>query len=143
MRILIVLSIFFIGCASTSVSSTVCQDNDDVLVLSLLIQDHLRKTDARDISLTELIEKDTLKRISKCFETVDIKLKGGHISVYYKFSASRNSNRIELTDKEKERVRYFRLTEKESKNQSDGEIQFDYGERFYRLIKINVNKRTS
>ncbi len=143
MRMLIVLSILISGCASTSVSRTDSLDNDDVLILSLVVQDHLRKTDARDISLTELIEKDTLHRISKSFEAVDIKLKGGHISVYYKFSASRDSKGIELTDKEKEREKYFRWTEKELKNQSDGEIQFDYGERFYRLIKIIVNKPRS
>lgn len=122
---------------------TVSQDNNDVFVFALLVQDHLRKTDARDISLTELMKKDTLQRISKSFESIDLKLKGGHISVYYKFSELRDSNGIELTDKEKELTKYFRRTEKELKSKSDGEIQFDYGERSYRLIKIIVDKRTS
>lgn len=142
MRILTILLILIIGCTSTSVSSTTSPDND-VLVLALLVQDHLRKTDGRDISLTELIEKDTLKRISKSFETVYLKLKGGHISVYYKFSESRDSKGIELTDKEKELAKSFRWAEKELKNKSNGEIQFDYGERFYRLIKIIAEKRIS
>lgn len=143
MRILITLSILISGCASTSVSSTVSQDNNDVFVFALLVQDHLRKTDGRHISLTELIKKDTLQRISKSFETIDLKLKRGHISVYYKFSESRNSKGIELTDKEKELIKNSRWTEKEWKRKSDGELQFDYGERFYRLIKIIVDKRTS
>jgi hypothetical protein len=125
------------------VPGTVSQDNNDVFVFALLVQDHLRKTDARDISLTELMKKDTLQRISKSFESIDLKLKGGHISVYYKFSELRDSNGIELTDKEKELTKYFRRTEKELKSKSDGEIQFDYGERSYRLIKIIVDKRTS
>jgi len=143
MRILIILSLLIYGCASTSVPGTVSQGNNDVFVFALLVQDHLRKTDARDISLTELMKKDTLQRISKSFESIDLKLKGGHISVYYKFSELRDSNGIELTDKEKELTKYFRRTEKELKSKSDGEIQFDYGERSYRLIKIIVDKRTS
>jgi hypothetical protein len=142
MRILIILSILISGCASTSLSSTVSQNNNDVLVLALLLQDHLRKTDRRDISLAELTKKDTLQRISKNFDTIDLKLKGGHISVYYKFSESRDSNEIELTDKENELTKNFKWTEKELKGNSDGEIQFDYAERFYRLVKIIVDKRT-
>ncbi len=142
MRILIVLSILITGCASTSVSSTVFQDNSDVLVLALLVQDHLRTTDGRDINLAELIKRDTLQRLSKSFETIDIEFKG-HISVYYKFSASRGSKGIELTGKEKELTKNVRWKEKKLKGKPDGEIQFNYGERFYKLIKIIVDKRTN
>ncbi|WP_133159315.1 hypothetical protein [Solitalea longa] len=67
------------------------------------------------------------------------KSKGGHISVYYKFSKSRDSKGIKLLDHEKERARYFRWTEKKLKNQYDGEIQLDYGERFYRVLKLIRN----
>ena len=106
--------------------------------MSILVQDHLTKTDGRDINLTELLQTDTLHRISNSFDKVELKSKGGHISVYYKFSNSRDSKGIELSDQEKERTDYFRWTEKELKNQYDGEIQFDYGERFYRVIKISI-----
>jgi len=106
--------------------------------LSILAQDHLRKTDGRDIDLAELLQTDTLHRISNSFDKVELKPKGGHISVYYKFSKSRDPKGIELSDKEKERTNYFRWTEKELKDQYDGEIQIDYGERFYRVIKIII-----
>ncbi|UZS00305.1 hypothetical protein [Chondrinema litorale] len=67
-------------------------------------------------------------------------LKGGHISVYYRFSESRNSNGIELSEKEKELTKNLRWAEKKLKDQYDGEIQIAYGERFYRLIKIIEGK---
>ena len=136
MRILIILTIFIGGRASTFMTKTILANSKDVLILSILVQDHLRKTDGRDINLTELLQTDTLHRISNSFDKVELKSKGGHISVYYTFSKSRDSKGIELSDKEKERTDYFRWTEKELKNQYDGEIQFDYGERFYRVIKI-------
>ena len=145
LRLLILTLIIFVGggCASTSVTNTVSQDNKDVLILSILVQDHLRKTNGRSVNLTELIKKDTLDRISYSFKTVELESKGGHLSLYYQFSESRNSKEIGLSDKEKELAKNFRWTEKELKNQYDGEIQFDYGERFYRLIRIIVDKRTS
>src|SRR5688500_11014440 len=100
MRTLIILTIFIAGCASTSVTGTYSEKDKDVLVLSILVQNHLRKTNARDINLAELLLADTLNRISKSFEEVELKSKGGHISVYYKFSKSRDSKGIELSDKE-------------------------------------------
>ncbi|MEO7988498.1 MAG: hypothetical protein ABI663_03095 [Chryseolinea sp.] len=140
MRILIILTILIGGCASTSVTGTLSENNNDVLILSILVQDHLRKTNGRDINLAELVQADTLNRISNSFKKVELKSKGGHISVYYEFSESRDSKGIELSEKEKELTNYFRWTERDLKNQYDGEIQLDYGERFYRVIKIIVNK---
>jgi hypothetical protein len=125
------------------VTNTVVEDNKDVLILSILVQDHLRKTNGRSINLTELIKKDTLDRISNSFKTLELESKGGHISVYYKFSESRDPKGIRLSDKEKELTKNVRWTEKEFRSQINGEIQLDYGERFYRLIKIIVDKRTS
>jgi hypothetical protein len=140
MRILIILTIFIGGCASTSVTNTVSENNNDVLILSLLVQDHLRKTDVRDINLAELLQTDTLKRISNNFEKLELKSKGGYISVYYKFSESRDSKGIKLSDKEKEQTNYFKWKERDLKNQYDGEIRLDYGERFYRVKRIIVDR---
>ncbi len=134
---------FIAGCASTAVTSTVSENNKDVLILSILAQDHLRKTNGRDINLAELLKTDTLNRISNSFEKVELKSKGGYISAYYTFSKSRDSKGIELSDKEKELTRYFRWIERDSKNQYDGEIRLEYGERFYRVIKIIVNRPTN
>ena len=143
MRILIILTIFIGACASTSVTGTVSENNNDVLILSILVQDHLRKTDGRDINLAELLKTDTLKRISNSFEKVELKSKGRYISVYYKFSETRDSKGIKLSDKEKELTNYVRWTERDLKTQYDGEIQLDYGERFYRVKKIIVNRQTN
>jgi hypothetical protein len=140
MRILSILTIFIGGCASTSVTNTVSENNNDVLILCLLVQDNLRKTDVRDINLAELLQTDTLKRISNSFDKVELKSKGGYISVYYKFSESRDSKGIKLSDKEKELTNYFRWKERDLKNQYDGEIRLDYGERFYRVKKIIVDR---
>jgi len=129
------------GCASTSVTGTVSENNSDVLILSILVQDHLRKNDGRDINLAELLQTDTLKRISNSFEKVELKSNGGYISVYYKFSESRDSKGIKLSDKEKELTNYFRWTERDLKNLYDGEIRFDYGERFYRVKKLLLTGR--
>jgi hypothetical protein len=137
MRTLIILTICTAGCASTSVTSTVSENDKDVLILSILVQDHLRKTNGRDINLAQA---DTSNRISKSFEKVELKFKGGHIFVYYKFSASRDSKGIELSDKEKERTKYLRCTERNLKNQYDGEIRLDYGERFYRIVNLISNR---
>jgi len=138
MRKLIILTIFISVLISYSITGTAQQNNNDILILSILIQDHLRKTKGRDINLVELLKEDTLNRISNRFEKVELKSKGGHISVYFKLSKSRDSKGIELSYKEKERTDYFRWKKKELKNQYDGEIQYDYGERFYRLIKIII-----
>jgi hypothetical protein len=139
MRSLIILTIFIAGRVSASVTNNVSERDKDVLILSILVQDHLRKTNGREINLADLLQADTLKRISKSFEKVELKSKGGHISVYYKFSESRDLNGIELLAKEKERTQYFRWAERNLKNQYDGEIRLDYGERFYRVIKLIRN----
>jgi hypothetical protein len=136
MRFLIILTIFISGRVFASVTNIGSEEDNDVLILTLLIQDHLRKTNGREINLEELLRSDRLGRISKSFEKVELKSKGGHISVYYKFSELRESKEIQLLDKEKDRTKYFRWTERKMKNDYDGEIRFDYGERFYRIIRL-------
>jgi hypothetical protein len=136
MRTLIILTILIGGFASTSMTRTIPPNNNDVLILSILIQEHLRKTDMREINLTELVQRDSLHRISNSFDKVELQSKGGHLSVYYKFSKNRDTKGIELTNNEKEQTNYIKWTEKALKNEYDGEIQFDYGERFYRVIRI-------
>ena len=107
------LIIFIGGCASTSATTNVSPDNQDLLILSILVQDHLRKTNGRSIDLTELVKKDSLNRISNSFKTVELKPKGGHISVYYNFSESRDSKGIKVTDKEDELTQYILLENNE------------------------------
>jgi hypothetical protein len=141
-KLLFSLAIFTIGCGTTSTVTSpnpIAEDNKDVLILATLIQDHLMRTNGREINLSELIQNDTLKRISNNFEKVELKTRGGYISVYYKFSKTRN-NKIELTNKEKEMLNSNKCIAKDLSEQYDGEIQFAYGEKFYHIKKLIVKK---
>jgi hypothetical protein len=87
-RILIILTFLTIGCVTTSKQSTtnpIAESNKDILILSTLIRDYLRVTNGRVFGLNELYQADTLKRISRNFELIELKNKGGYISVYYNF----------------------------------------------------------
>ncbi|MGL4631728.1 MAG: hypothetical protein ACRCVT_11030 [Leadbetterella sp.] len=88
--------------------------------------------------MNQLILADSSKRISQNFEKTDIQYKGGHISVYFKFSKIRN-NRIQLNDKELKHWSYKKIKEKKMDMLYDGEIQFEYGERFYHLNRVILN----
>jgi hypothetical protein len=139
MKILILLAMFMTAPLCALVANHLPEKDHDVVLLAILIQDHLRKTNGREINLEEILRADTLNRISNHFEKVACTFKGGHISVYYTFSESRDVKEIELLDREKERAKYFRWTEKKLKNEYDGEIRLDYGERFYRVMKLILN----
>lgn len=144
--IILVLIVFIGGCRTTSKVITnhiVSENNKDVFILSTLIQDYLRNTNKRDLNLNELIGRDTLRRITNNFEKIELINRGGHIAVKFKFSNSRDKNKIELNAKETEIINNLRWIIKESKEQYDGEIQFDYGERFYRRRKIILKKGSS
>ncbi len=106
----------------------------------MLIRDHLSVTNGRDFGLDELLQADTLKRISKNFDLIVLKTRGGYISVYYRFSNLRNQEGIELTGEEKELLLRNNWYEKQVNDQYDGEIRFEYGERFYRIKKLVVKK---
>jgi hypothetical protein len=141
-RIFIILAFFLLGCGTTSnitATNLIAEENKDVLILTSLIRDHLRRTNGRDLNLNELIQNDTLRRISNNFEKAELKSHGGYISVSYKLSASRNKN-VELTSKERELLNGVGWADKALPGQYDGEIRFDYGERFYHIKKIIVKK---
>lgn len=137
----LVLFIFFmIGCTTTSkfnTESKVVENNKDVFILSTLIQDHFR-TSGRELNLQELVLNDTLKRISNSFENIELKIHGGYISVYYKFSDFRDVRKIELNESEVQAISKLKWITKDFKGQNDGEIQFDFGERLYRIRKIII-----
>lgn len=138
---IIILTILIGGCGTSSkviIENTITENYKDVFILSDLIGDHMRKSNERNVNLNSLLQNDTLKRISNSFEKIELELRGGHITVYYKFSESRNVSRIELNDQEKERIKKLKWFVKDSHGLYDGEIQFDYGERFYRIKKIII-----
>lgn len=138
-KILVILIIFVSGCSTTSKSTTassVPENNKDVFILSTLIRDHLRKTDEQDLNLNELVHNDSLGRISNNFKNIELEYRGGYIAVYYKFSDSRDNIKIELNEEEKEEIKNLKWIIKDLKEKYDGEIQFEYGERFYGIRKI-------
>lgn len=139
--ILLIVAFFVFGCAASSKTiapNPFAENNKDVLILSTLIQEYFSQTkDERDITLNEIIKNDTLKRISNNFEKIELTFHGGYISVHYKFSKSRD-NRIELSDDEKRILYRKKCVAKDVSEEYDGEIQFDYGERFYCVKKIIV-----
>lgn len=140
-NILIILTVFLFGCASTSKITAINltrENNKDVFILGTLLQDHLRRTENRNLNLDELVQNDTLKRITNNFEKLELKYRGGYISVYFVFSKTRN-NKIELTEREQELLSYRKFLIKEIDEPYDGEIRLEYGERFYHLKKMVLN----
>lgn len=85
-----------------------------------------------------MIQNDTLQRISNSFEKVELKYRGGYISVYYHHSETRN-DKIELTESERTMLSWKKVVSTNLDGLFDGEIQFEYGERFYRIKKVVVN----
>ena len=111
MRILIILSLLIGGCSTTSKVTTADktrEDLRDVFILTIFAQDYLRNTDSLDFNLEKLIEYDSLSRISKNFEKVELIYRGGHIAIQYKYSKMRNF-KIEFTEKEKQMKEYLLL----------------------------------
>lgn len=141
--ILLIMVVLIEGCTTTSRISTADktrEDLRDVFVLTILVRDYLRNTDGRDFNLEKLIEYDSLGRISNNFEEIKQTLRGGHIAIQYKFSKKRDY-RIEFTENEKQMKEIWSVIKKKNIGDFDGEIQFEYGERFYNFRKIIIKKQ--
>ena len=142
-RILIIISLFIGGCSTSSKISTADktrEDLRDVFVLTILTRDYLRNIDGRDFNLEKLLEYDSLGRISKNFESIKQIARGGHIAIQYKFSKKRDY-KIEFTENEKQMKEIWSVIEKKNVGDFDGEIQFEYGERFHNFRKIIIKKQ--
>jgi len=131
------------GCASRSRLDVgnPWKDRKDVLLLAILLQDYLRNNDGRNVDLDKLNRIDSSGRISKNFAHLQQVNRGGHIAVLFRFSDNRNPE-IDLTAEERQRVDGLKMIEKEYTGDHDGEIQYEYGERFYRLRKIIVSENS-
>lgn len=145
MRTTITLVLFVIaGCRTAPNKDAIYEvpeNHKDVLVLTTLIRDHFLKTDELTLNLDELLQSDSLDRITNNFVKVELKMRGGHIAVYYKFSKSRETKEIELTEKETRRKIKLKSLVKDVNDQYDGEIQYYYNERFYRIKKITIKEK--
>lgn len=139
--LLLILVVLIVGCVTNSKLTDKCaisENNKDVYILAKLIRDHLRTTNGGYLDLNELIKNDTINRISRNFKKFEPIYRGDHISVYFVFSDSRDEHNTMLTTKEIEISNSLEWINKKSNGKYDGEIQFDYEERFYRIRKISI-----
>ena len=144
LRIFIILTIFIAACDTTSkmdARKTIAENNKDVLILSTIIRDHFKRTHEEILDLKELVNNDTLKRISSNFEKLELRSYNSCIAVYFTFSKTRQKNNIELTAKENEMLTYkFWKAKDLTGQQYDGEIRFAFGEQLYHITRITVGK---
>jgi hypothetical protein len=100
-RVFPYILILCIGCRATSKTirnSVIVEDNKDVVVLSYLIRDHMRKTHNTSFTLSDIVKNDTLGRVPKNFARLEIGdwpnvWRGGY-AVYFKFSDGRNKDSV-------------------------------------------------
>jgi hypothetical protein len=146
------LLILFIGCRTATKKAqviSIAEDNKDVVVLSYLIRDYMRKTDSINFTLADIVKFDTLERITKNFSRLEVSnwpnpWRGGY-SVYFKFADGRNKDTVTL--RQFERIPWKVKMKKEigrneiqlAKNY-DGEIHFYYPERHYRITEIIMKR---
>jgi hypothetical protein len=144
--------IIFIGCRTASKTAqmrSITEDNKDVVALSYLIRDYMRKTDSTRFTLADIVKNDTLGRITKNFSRLEVSnwtnpWRGGY-AVYFKFADGRNKDSVNLT--QYERIPWKVKMKKEiGRNDTqlgenfDGEIHFYYPERHYHITEIIVKR---
>jgi hypothetical protein len=151
-RTICFIVILCIGCRTASKqvkTSAIADDNKDVVVLSYLIRDYMRKTDSTNFTLADILKGDTLGRITKNFSGLEIGYwpdiwRGGY-AVYFKFSDRRNIDSVKLTQDEripwkvKMRNKIGR-TDAQLAKHFDGEIHLYYPERFYHITEIIIKE---
>lgn len=148
LRLIPSIVILFTSCMATSKTVPVhvnSAEHRDVIALSYLIRDYLRQTNNADFIYSDIVKFDTLGRVTNNFSSLEVSSwpniwRGGY-AVYFKFSANRNLDSIELIEYEriprmtKTQVKIGRNDEQLSKNY-DGEIHFYYPERLYHIVEI-------
>lgn len=100
--------ILCIGCRTASKTvkmSVIAEDNKDVVVLSYLIRDYMRKTGSTSFTLSDILKNDTLGRVTKNFSRLEVAnwphvWRGGY-AVCFKFSDERNKDSVKLMQYER------------------------------------------
>lgn len=135
-----ILSLCVLSCSSTSKMNGLEQKTEfnDVLILSFLIRDRLLKTDDSNFTLNDIIQNDSLERISSNFKMIEINRKRGYIAVNFEFSETRKTTDV-LSNEEKELIEKVKWEKRDLKSSIDGVIHLDYGEDWYRIKEIIIN----
>lgn len=146
------LLILLLSCSTATKKAqmiSIAEDNKDVVVLSYMIRDYMRKTNSINFTLADIIKNDTLGRIAKNFSSIEVSswpnLWRGGYAVYFKFADGRDKDSIML--KQFERIPWkVKMQEKIGRNEIqlaknyDGEIHFYYQERFYHIREIILKR---
>lgn len=154
-RVIPYILILCIGCRTASKTvqiRVIVEDNKDVVLLSYLIRDYMRKTDSTSFTLSDIVKNDTLGRITKNFSRLEVAnwpdvWRGGYV-VYFKFSDERNKNSVKLIQYEGIPLK-VKTKKKIGRNDAqlaikfDGEIHFYYPERHYHIAEILVKGPTN
>jgi hypothetical protein len=154
-RVIPYLLILCIGCRTASKTvqmNVIAEDNKDVVVLSYLIRDYMRKTGSTSFTLSDIVKNDTLGRVTRNFSRLEVAnwpdvWRGGY-AVYFKFSEERNKDSVRLL--QYERIPWKVKTKKKiGRNDAqvakkfDREIHFYYPERHYHIAEIIVKGPTN
>jgi len=128
----------------------IAEENKDVVVLSYLISEYLQKNRNTKFTLADIINGDSLGRITKNFSGLEVgnwpdPWSGGY-AVYFKFANGRNQDSVKLKEHEKipwkvKRKKVIGRNELQLAKKFDGEIHLNYPERFYHVRGIIIKKR--
>ena len=151
-RVTTFILVLCIGCRTsekTAKMKALADENKDVVVLSHLIRDYMRKNHNTNFTLADILKGDTLGRITNNFSELEVgnwpdPWRGGY-AVYFKFADKRNQDSIKLKDNEKvpwevKTKKLIGRNELQLRKKFDGEIHFYYPERFYHVRGIIVKR---
>jgi hypothetical protein len=151
-RIIPFILILLISCTTASKRAqmrSIAEANKDVVVLSYLIKDYMRKTHSTSFTLADIEKNDTLERITKNFSKIEVSnwsnLWIGGYAVYFKFSDDRNNDAVKLMESEWipsniKMKKEIGRNDKQLAENFDGEIHFYYPERLFHISGIIMKK---
>jgi hypothetical protein len=152
LRLIPFMAILCIGCSAgskTAKMNAIAENNKDVVVLSHLIREYIRRTGSTDFTLADIMKADSLGRITKNFSRLEVanwpNLWRGGYAVYFKYTNGRNTDSVKLTQQEKmplkvKEKKKIGRNEAQLSKKYDGEIHISYPERFYHIVGIIVKR---
>ncbi len=149
------LIILCLGCRTASRSvqmRVIAEDNKDVVALSYLIRDYMRKTRSDSFTLSDIVKNDTLRRVTRNFSSLEVAdwpnvWRGGY-AVYFKFSDERNKDSLKLMPYERipwkvKTKKKIATTDAQLAIKFDGLIHLYYPERHYHIVEIIMKRPTN
>lgn len=154
LRLVACVLVLCIGCktgSKTVQTPAIAEGNKDVVALSYLIRDYLRKTGNTYFALVDIEKNDSSGQVAKNFSQLAIAnwpniWRGGY-TVYFKFSNKRNKDLVQVLPTP---IKSSRIITKKTIGRNaaqlaakfDGEIHFYYPERHYNVAEIILKDAT-